>query len=243
MNLLTKYVHLLSQIEIDLPFSIISLLCEEFGGFYCEGETPTTTAIISGIVSHIFTDTTASFAQIQICTNITVSDALREYLLHFTLEGEKERDEPVPVNIYAENYFPFSNLFMLYPTDTYHHRLFDAAPSIQESVLAIHSGKFVCQAQILDFQRVADFISLVKTFLNPKEVVSEYTVLNKDLDLIQSIFDTQVYCRCLVPFGVSDGWLLNTRKEYKIEAKDEKYHAHVAKGPVGDDFLFPPPEN
>lgn len=230
---------------LTLPLLVLAA-CEQYIGFDYEAESVEHTAKISGTVRNVFTDKRVGNALIQMGTQTTRSDNRGEYLIHYILRSDEERDKPVQVSISADNYLPFSDSFVLYPGDTeFDPRLEYAAPIIQKNALAFESEisgdpALVCQAQILDYQGVDDINTVMATFSYAKEGEPGYKKIKIDMNSVQSISAIVAYYQCIVPTTLPDGWVFYPFTDYQIFAEDHEGYSHTIYDVLSDTLLFSP---
>lgn len=227
-------------------FLLLYISCEKITGYNYQAEPQNKAVKISGNVINKFTNQPVDGATVKIGSQITSTDTAGAYLIYYILQTDEERDKPVEVRVTAENYIPYNQQVVLYPTETeINIELIYGAPKIEENVLVPYILDFVpiyvCQARVMDYQGLNDIDSVRAIFYYENQQDNVYEKVTVPMQFVSAISDQAAYYQ---GYTYTKRGQAEITSSYAIEAKDRQGFTHyltdyiTAMNP--DHFLFPP---
>ena len=164
---------------IWLVFLMTACKVEEFTGFKIETISQNESLRLSGHVISYYTSDSVMAAFVTIGSRQAITDDQGEFSIFYVLSESEKRNKPTPVDIFAENYYPYHSLLYLSQQNT--HFVFYlkyAAPIILDATAVFqrtYEYDYICQAIVKDFQGVST-IQYVKAVFFNKDAVGDSVI-------------------------------------------------------------------
>jgi len=186
--------------------------CKQFVDYNFEAETIDNSLRISGKILNVFTGKSVEGALVEFGVQSTITDEFGNYVLHFNMGTDEQRDKPVEVKISAEDYAVYTDEFVIYNENIiYNADLVYISPILGDATYFRDGLYVVIQVIVTDYQGYHDINVVNGTFNYFRDHRPDVMARSHQLEFLEAPSPTTAIYQCKILHRIEDYWYFSIR--------------------------------